>query len=322
MAPKLPLPQWIPPQLTQLVQAAPSGPQWLHEIKLDGFRMAGRIERGQARLLTRTGLDWSSKYPSALTALAAVRAKTAYLDGELCGVGDDGLPNFAETQAATDGARGVRLVFYAFDLLHLDGRDTAALPLVERKALLEPIVAGIPGLQFNGHEIGDGELVRRHACQLGFEGIVSKTAAAPYTSGNRGLWRKAKCLNRQEFVVVGWTNPEGSRAHLGALLLGYYTDDGKLVYAGRVGTGMSEKVLKDLRRRLDPLARPKSPLNAPPPRSTRFGSPLVLSRVHWVDPKLVAEITYLTWTADNLLRQTVYVGLREDKPADQVRRER
>jgi ATP-dependent DNA ligase len=115
---------------------------------------------------------------------------------------------------------------------------------------------------------------------------------------------------------------EGSRPYLGALLLGYYTDDGKLVYAGRVGTGMSQKVLRDLRRRVDPLARPKSPLSAPPPRSTRFGSPLVLSRVHWVEPTLVAEITYLTWTADNLLRQTVYVGLREDKPAEQVRRER
>src|SRR6202451_1289778 len=153
MPPKLPLPPWIPPQLTQLVETAPSGSQWLHEIKLDGFRMAARIERGQVKLLTRTGLDWSAKYPSMLTALAAVRAKTAYLDGELCGVDDDGLPNFAETQAATDGARGVRLVFYAFDLLHLDGRDTAALPLVERKALLERIVAGIPGLQFNGHEI-------------------------------------------------------------------------------------------------------------------------------------------------------------------------
>ena len=137
---------------------------------------------------------------------------------------------------------------------------------MERKTLLEPIVADIPGLQFNGHETGDGELVRRHACQLGFEGIVSKTVDAPYTSGNRGLWRKAKCLNRQEFVVVGWTDPEGSRPHLGALLLGYYTDDGKLIYAGRVGTGMSEKVLRDLRRRLDPLARPKSPLSAPPPR--------------------------------------------------------
>jgi bifunctional non-homologous end joining protein LigD len=133
-------PQWIPPQLTQLVETAPSGPQWLHEIKLDGFRMAARVERGQ--LLTRTGLDWSAKYPSLVTVLAAVRAKSAYLDGELCGVGDDGLPSFAETQAATDGARGVRLVFYAFDLLHLDGRETAGLPLLQRKAL--PPMSSIP----------------------------------------------------------------------------------------------------------------------------------------------------------------------------------
>jgi DNA ligase D-like protein (predicted ligase) len=255
------------------------------------------------------------------TPLAALRAKTAHLDGELCGVGADGLPSFAETQAATDGDRGARLVFYAFDLLHLDGRDTARLSLVERKALLQPVVTDIPGLQFNGHETGDGELIRRHACQLGYEGVVSKTVDAPYASGNRGLWRKAKCLNRQEFVVIGWTDPEGSRPHLGALLLGYFTEEGKLIYAGRVGTGMSQKVLKDLRRRLDLLKRPKSMLSVPPPRSTRFGSPLVLSRVHWVEPKLVVEITYLTWTADNLLRQTVYVGLREDKPAEQVRRE-
>jgi DNA ligase D-like protein (predicted ligase) len=246
--------------------------------------------------------------------------KTAYLDGELRGVGADGLPSFAEMQAATDGARDARLVFCAFDLLHLDGRNTARVPLTERKALLQPIVTDIRGLQFNGHETGYGELIRQHACKLGFEGVVSKMADTPYASDNRGLWRKAKCLNRQEFVVVGWTDPEGSRPHLGALLLGYYRDDGKLIYAGRVGTGMSEKVLKDLRRRRDPLKRPKSPLNVPPPRSTRFGSPLVLSRVHWVEPKLVAEITYLTWTADDLLRQTVYVGLREDKPAKQVRR--
>jgi ATP-dependent DNA ligase len=128
--------------------------------------------------------------------------------------------------------------------------------------------------------------------------VVSKTIDAPYAPGNRGLWRKAKCLNRQEFVIVGWSDPEGTRPHLGALLLGYYTDDGKLIYAGRVGTGMSDKVLADLRRRLEPLARVKSPLDVPPPRKTRFGSPLILSRVHWIEPKLVAEITCLTWTAD------------------------
>jgi DNA ligase D-like protein (predicted ligase) len=317
----LPVPGWIPPQLCQPVENAPSGPRWLHEIKLDGFRMAARIDHGRAQLLTRTGLDWREKYPSAMAALANVKAKTAYLDGELCGVDDTGLPSFAHTQAATDGEPGVRLVYYAFDLLHLDGRNVSALPLIERKALLEPLIADTLGVQFNGHETGDGELILKHAGKLGFEGVVSKTIDAPYAPGNRGLWRKAKWLNRQEFVVVGWSDPEGSRPHLGALLLGYYSDDGKLIYAGRVGTGMTVKVLADLRCRLEPLARKIAPLNVLPPRKTRFGSPLVLSRVHWVEPKLVAEITYLTWTADGLLRHTVYVGLREDKPADQVRRE-
>jgi DNA ligase D-like protein (predicted ligase) len=314
-----PLPTFVAPQLSRPVEKPPAGPQWLHEIKLDGYRMAARIDNGHVQLLTRTGLDWSRKYPSALAALANLKVKTAYIDGELCGVDEAGLPTFARTQAATDGEREVRLVFYAFDLLHLGGWDVSTLQLIERKALLEPLVANKPGLQYNGHDTGDGELILKHAGKLGFEGVVSKTIDAPYAPGNRGLWRKAKALNRQEFVIVGWSDPEGTRPHLGALLLGYYTDDGGLIYAGRVGTGMPVKVLADLRRRLDPLARTTSPLSVRPPGSTRFGSPLVLSRVHWVEPSLVTEITYLTWTADGLLRHTVYVGLREDKPADQVR---
>ena len=131
-----------------------------------------------------------------------------------------GLPSFALTQAATDGEREARLVYYAFDLLHLEGRDVSSLRLTDRKALLEPLVAGKPGLQFNGHDRGDGELILKHAGKLGFEGVVSKTIGAPYAPGNRDIWRKAKWLNRQEFVVVGWSDPEGSRPHLGALLLG------------------------------------------------------------------------------------------------------
>jgi DNA ligase D-like protein (predicted ligase) len=318
----VPLPAFVPFQLSQLVEKPPSGAQWVHEVKLDGYRMAARIDNGGVRLLTRTGLDWTAKYPSAVAALSNIKVKTAYLDGELCGVDAAGLPSFAQTQAATDGERDVHLVFYAFDLLHLADWDVSKLPLVERKALLEPLVANKPGLQFNGHDTGDGELILQHAGKLGFEGVVSKTIVASYAPGNRGLWRKAKALNRQEFVIVGWSDPEGSRPYLGALLLGYYADDGKLTYAARVGTGMPDKVLADLRRRLEPLARAKPPLTVLPPRKTRFGSPLVLSRVHWVEPKLVAEITYLTWTADNLLRHTVYVGLRGDKSAEGVRRER
>jgi ATP-dependent DNA ligase len=162
----------------------------------------------------------------------SINVKSAYLDGELCDVDDGGLPSFARTQAATDGERGVHLVYYAFDLLHVRGWDVSNLPLIERKALLEPLLANKPGLQFNGRDTGDGELILKHAGKLGFEGVVSKTIDAPYAPGNRGLWRKAKSLNRQEFVIVGWSDPEGSRPHLGALLLGYYTDDGELIYAG------------------------------------------------------------------------------------------
>jgi DNA ligase D-like protein (predicted ligase) len=267
-----PLSPFVAPQLSQLVEKPPSGPQWLHEIKLDGYRMAARIDNGHVQLLTRTGLDWTHKYPSAASAFASLNVHTAYLDGELCGVDAAGLPSFAQTQAATDGERGVHVVYYAFDILHLDGCDVSSLALIERKAILEPLVSNEPGLQFNGHDAGDGELILKHAGQLGFEGVISKTIDAPYAPGNRGLWRKAKWLNRQEFVIVGWSDPEGSRPHLGALLLGYYTDDCKLIYAGRVGTGMPDKVLADLRRRLDPLAR-----KTPPSTSCRRAR-LVLAR--------------------------------------------
>jgi ATP-dependent DNA ligase len=231
-----------------------------------------------------------------------------------------GLPDFAQTQAATDGERGVHVVYYAFDILHLDGWDVSSLALIERKAILEPLVLNKPGLQFNGHDTGEGELILKHAGKLGFEGVVSKTIDARptlrETTASGAKPRRSTAKSSSSWA--GRTRKDRGRI-LGALLLGYYADDRKLIYACRVGTGMPDKVLADLRRRLDPLARKTPPLNILPCK-TRFGSPLVLSRVHWVEPKLVAEITYLTWTADSLLRHTVYVGLREDKPADRVRR--
>ena len=211
LTPRRSLPQFVPPQLSQLVEKPPSEPQWVHEIKLDGFRIAARIDNGRVQLLTRTGLDWTARFPSAVAAMANVNVQAAYIDGELCGVDDAGLPSFAHTQAATDGERGVHLVYYAFDLLHLGRWDISGLSLIERKALLEPLIANKPGLQFNGHDAGDGELILKHAGELGFEGVVSKTIDAPYAPGNRGLWRKAKALNRQESVIVGWSDPEGSR---------------------------------------------------------------------------------------------------------------
>jgi ATP-dependent DNA ligase len=182
--------------------------------------------------------------------------------------------------------------------------------------LLRCVSAAILGI---GHQRPD----RAHhdqACKLEFEDIVSKSADAAYAPGNRGLWLKVKCLYREEFVVVGWTDPEGRRPWLGALLLAYYDPDGRRVYAGRAGTGINTVELKRLWHRLQPLATDKMALDVPPPRGSRFGSPLVLSRVHWVRPELVAEVKYLTWTEDNLLRQVVYEGLREDEPAAEIRR--
>jgi DNA ligase D-like protein (predicted ligase) len=315
-------PQWVQPQLCKLVEIAPSGPGWLHEIKFDGYRIAARIEGGRVILLTRSGLDWTAKYPGIAAALKALPVRSAYIDGELCGVGPDGIPSFALIQAATDGRPQVHLVYYAFDLLFIDGEAITALSLVERKKRLKRILAKPPkGIEFSTHFEDAGETVLKNACAHGLEGIVSKRADRPYLSGNRGVWTKAKCLNRAEFVIVGWSDPEGSRTLIGSLLLGYYTPDGRLIYAGRVGTGMSEKALRMLHSRLVPLATDRMPLAAPPPRKTRFGTPLVLSRIHWVRPELIAEITYLTWTDDGLLRHTVFLGLREDKPAKDVRRE-
>jgi len=315
------LPTWIVPQLSQLVKEAPAGDGWLHEIKYDGYRMHARLDRGDVRLLTRTGLDWTGKYPAVAAAVAKLPVETAYLDGELCGVRSDGVTSFSLMQNASDGGNAAGLVFFAFDLLFVDGAPTAPLPLVERKDRLRHLLAGDDGrLHYSDHQTGRGAEFHAQACRMGLEGIVSKRADAAYAPGNRGLWVKTKCLNREEFVVVGWTDPEGSRPYFGSLLLGYYRDDGKLSYAGRAGTGMRAAELKRVFDRLQPLTTETMPLDAPPPRDSRFGSPLQLSRVHWVRPELVAEVTFLTWTNDGLLRQVVYQGLREDKPAREVRR--
>jgi DNA ligase D-like protein (predicted ligase) len=316
------LPEWVRPQLTQLVKEAPAGDQWLHEIKYDGFRMHARLDRGDVRLLTRNGLDWTAKYPRIAAAVAALDAHHAYLDGELCGVRPDGITSFSMIQMASDAGNAAGLVFFLFDLLYLDGKDLTARPLIERKERLAGLLAqaGSP-LQYSDHQIGLGPAFYEKACPLGVEGIVSKRADAPYAPGNRGLWLKIKCLNREEFVVIGWTDPEGARPFLGALLLGYYDLAGRLTYAGRVGTGINQAELERLWQRLQPLAVSNMPLDLPPPHSTRFGSPLVLSRVHWLQPELVVEVKFLTWTEDNLLRQVVYEGLREDKPAADVRRD-
>ena len=283
--------------------------------------MAARMEGDDARLLTRTGLDWTAKYASTAAALGALTVENAYIDGELCALDPNGVSSFGLMQAATDQRRTASLVYFAFDLLHLNGEPLLDLSLSKRKARLAALLRGQNGaVRYSDHQVGRGPEFYAGACKLGLEGVMSKRLDAPYAPGDRGLWVKTKCVNREEFIVVGWTDPEGSRPHIGALLLAYYDPAGRLVYAGRVGSGMSDAALRDVWRRLQALAIRETALAVLPPRKSRFGGPLVLSRVHWVRPELVVEVSYLTWTADNLLRQVVYLGVREDKPAREVQR--
>jgi DNA ligase D-like protein (predicted ligase) len=313
-------PAWVKPQLAALVKAAPDGSSWLHEIKLDGYRMHARLDAGRVQILTRRGNDWTDKYPAVAKAIAGLPAENAYLDGELCGVLPDGRTAFNLIQNAADTGQGA-LVYFVFDLLFLDGEDLMALPLVDRKARLQKLLSrASASLRYNDHQIGHGPAFHRLACQYGLEGIVSKRVNGRYEPDRRS-WLKIKCLNREEFVVVGWSDPEGSRHRIGSLLLGYYTPDGKLIYAGRAGTGLSGAELERLWQRLRLLAVDRMPLSVAPPRGSRFGSPLVLSRVHWVRPEMVVEVSYAEWTPDGLLRHVVYLGEREDKPAIDVRRD-
>jgi DNA ligase D-like protein (predicted ligase) len=312
-------PNWIKPQLAALAKTAPDGQNWLHEIKLDGYRMHARRDARRVQILTRRGNDWTDKYPSIADAIAGLPAKDAFLDGKLCGVLPDGRTVFNLIQNASDAGQGL-LVYSLFDLLFIDGKDITGLPLVDRKARLKTLLNGAPSsLVYNDHQIGHRPAFHRLACERGLEGIVSKRINGRYEPDQR-TWLKTKCLNRQEFVVVGWSDPEVIRHRVGALLLGYYTPDGKLVYAGRADAGTPDAELERLWRRLQPLAVDKMPLSAPPSRGGRFGSPLVLSRVHWVRPEMVVEVSYVEWTPDGLLRHVVYLGEREDKPAIEVRR--
>jgi DNA ligase D-like protein (predicted ligase) len=316
-----PPPTWVKPQLAKLVEKAPDGPEWLHEIKFDGYRMHARLDAGRVQILTRRGNDSTEKYLAMAKAISGLPAQNAYLDGELCGVLPDGRTAFNLIQNATDTGQG-SLVFFLFDLLFLDGENLMGLPLVDRKARLASLLDGAPDcLHYDDQQIGQGPAFHRLACEHGVEGIVSKRIDGRYEPDRRS-WLKIKCLNREEFVVIGWSDPEGSRHRIGSLLLGYYTPKGKLIYAGRVGTGMPIVELERLWQRLQPLVIDKMPLAEPPPRGTRFGSPMVLSRIHWVRPELIVEVSYVEWTPDGLLRHVAYLGERQDKLATEVRRNR
>jgi bifunctional non-homologous end joining protein LigD len=309
---KGPMPADLKPQLATLAAAAPAGPEWLHEIKYDGYRLFARIERGKVRLITRNGLDWTGKFPELARAFGQLPVDTALIDGELVHLASDGTTSFSGLQdAIASGKTGV-LNFFAFDLVYCDGWDLTGASLEDRKAALGEIIPphaeGM--LRYSDHQTGQGPAVLRQASSLGLEGIVSKRREVSYRPGRGPGWLKIKCRNREEIVVIGFTDPEGRREGFGALLAGYYDPSGTLRYAGRVGTGFSAARLADLRQRLDSLVI-KDPPVLLPKDAPRKG-------VHWVRPEFVAEVEFAGWTADAILRHASFQGLREDKSPKEV----
>jgi bifunctional non-homologous end joining protein LigD len=305
------------PQLATLVKQPPEGDGWAHELKFDGYRIGCRITRDRVTLLSRNGKDWTANFPEVVAAARALDTSDALLDGEVAAVLPDGRTSFQALQNAMRRAGGkAAVVYFAFDLLRVDGESIEREPLAARKAHLEALV-GRPTrgvIRLSTHIEGHGGAFFERACVSGLEGIVSKRLDRPYYHGRNSDWVKTKCLQRQELVIGGFTDPEGTRAGLGALLLGYY-QDGELVFAGKVGTGFSHAGAIELRAKLDRLERRTSPYAAPPPRP-------IAKRAHWVSPSLVCEVSFTEWTSDGMIRHPVFHGLRKDKRADEVRRER
>jgi bifunctional non-homologous end joining protein LigD len=303
-----PIPRFVAPQLCKLVDTPPTGASWVHELKLDGYRLQLRVEAGTPVLRTRTGLDWTDRFPS--IAKAATALPDCLMDGEAVALDAKGQPSFSALQATLSGEQHASIVYFVFDLLHDGEHDLRDEPLETRKLALRSMIAqNSTVLRYLDHFGGPGEAVLASACELAMEGIVSKRTNARYTSGRGDSWTKAKCRGRDEFLVGGWTQDKNGRG-LGALLVGAYRD-GKFVYLGKVGTGFSAVLGQDLLRSLTPSRTAASPFAG--------RQPARISDVNWAEPKLVVEVAYGGWTeAEGLLRHASFQGVREDKPAAEV----
>jgi DNA ligase D-like protein (predicted ligase) len=318
---KATMPTWLDPELATLTRDRFSDPRWIFERKLDGERCLAFADRGGTRLMTRNQHDNSSTFPEIASALTAQRLGDDFIvDGEIVAFDKDQTnfsllqQRFGVVKPSADLLAKVPAYYCLFDVLYAGGQDVRPLPLLERKKILRGLLSFDDPLRFTEHRDTEGEAYYQQACAQGWEGLIAKRADAPYRSGRTKDWLKFKCESGQEFVIGGFTDPQRSRIGFGALLLGYYDPGGRLVYAGTVGTGFTNQMLRSLHDRLAAIERPGSPFEAGP-------LPRPLARVHWVDPQLVGEVGFSEWTDAGELRHPRFQGLRDDKDPGEVVRE-
>ena len=314
----IPGPEKIQVQLATLVDKAPDGDSWCHEIKFDGYRMICHIDGGQVLFITRNHHDWTSRLPGLVEQMSRLKCDQAILDGEIVVMKEDGTTDFQSLQNAFREHRTDQLKYYLFDILFLNGQDLTGLPLHERKVALEKLLKtgkNHRSVQLSEPVVGNGDVFLKHACKLHLEGIISKRLDQPYRSGRGSDWLKVKCLQQEEFVLGGFTDPAGSRAGFGALLVGYYDEEEQLHYAGKVGTGFRSDQLKELHSRMKSLEQEKSPFVD---LQRKVGD---ARTAHWIQPKLVGQIRFGGKTREMRLRHASFQGLREDKSPREVNQE-
>ncbi|MEP6667712.1 MAG: non-homologous end-joining DNA ligase [Chthoniobacter sp.] len=321
-----PLPKFVEPMKAKLAAHAPKG-DWIYEIKFDGFRALALKGGSQVRLLSRNDKDFGGKFPEVMEALLALDARDAIIDGEIVALDEKGRSSFQLLQAYELGEEHPPLFFYAFDLLQLDGESLVDFPLAERREKLQHLLRGAPDIFRYSDSLGsDAKRLLAQARKLGLEGLIGKRADSRYEIGKRtGAWVKLKLQQEQEFVIGGYTDPEGTRPYFGALLVGVYRA-GELIYTGKVGTGFNHKLLKTLYSAFKKIALKTCPFTNLPEKSEgrwRQGITVAqMKRCHWVKPEMVCQVKFGEWTRDDRLRQPVFLGLREDKDASEVVREK